>query len=72
MGLHVSTLLSHLQALVYSICTRNALRIVGSPTLTITNKVQKHRLQYRLHAIYRSSTRGPEDDSVESKHVAPL
>ena len=22
--------------------------------------------------MYRSSTRGPEDDSVESKHVAPL
>jgi len=22
--------------------------------------------------LYRSSTRGPEDDSVESKHVAPL
>ena len=21
---------------------------------------------------FRSSTRGPEDDSVESKHVAPL
>ena len=35
MGLHVSTLLSHLQALVYQICTENALRIVGSPTLTI-------------------------------------
>ena len=42
MGLHVSTLLSHLQALVYQIYTKNALRIVGSPTLTITkNKVQK-------------------------------
>ena len=37
MGLHVSTLLSHLQALVY-----------------------------------RSSTRGPGDDSVQSKLVAPL
>jgi len=22
--------------------------------------------------LYRSSTRGPEDDSVQSKHVAPL
>jgi hypothetical protein len=22
--------------------------------------------------MYRSSTRGPEDDSLESKHVAPL
>ena len=41
MGLHVSTLLSHLQALVYYSYTKNALRIVGSPTLTITkNKVQ--------------------------------
>ena len=25
-----------------------------------------------MHSLYRSSTRGPEDDSVESKHVAPL
>ena len=25
-----------------------------------------------MHSSYRSSTRGPEDDSVESKHVAPL
>jgi len=23
-----------------------------------------------VHSLYRSSTRGPEDDSVESKHVA--
>ena len=35
MGLHVSTVQSHLQALVYQIYTKNALRIVGSPTLTI-------------------------------------
>ena len=50
MGLHVSALLSHLQALVYQIYTKNALRIVGSPTLTITNiKYKKYRLQYRLH-----------------------
>ena len=25
-----------------------------------------------VHSLYRSSTRGPEDDSVELKHVAPL
>ena len=25
-----------------------------------------------MHSLYRSSTRGPEDDSVESKHVAPI
>jgi len=25
-----------------------------------------------VHSLYRSSTRGPEDDSVEPKHVAPL
>jgi len=25
-----------------------------------------------VHSLYRSSTRGPEDDSVESKHLAPL
>ena len=25
-----------------------------------------------MPSLYRSSTRGPEDDSVESKHVAPL
>ena len=25
-----------------------------------------------MHSLYRSSTRGPEDDSVESKHVSPL
>jgi len=23
-----------------------------------------------VHSLYRSETRGPEDDSVESKHVA--
>ena len=28
--------LNHLQALVFEIHTKNALRIVGSPTLTIT------------------------------------
>jgi hypothetical protein len=25
-----------------------------------------------VHSLYRSSTRRPEDDSVQSKHVAPL
>ena len=25
-----------------------------------------------VYSLYRSSTRGPEDDSVESKHVAPI
>ena len=25
-----------------------------------------------MQSLYRSSTRGPEDDSVVSKHVAPL
>ena len=25
-----------------------------------------------MHYLYRSSARGPEDDSVESKHVAPI
>ena len=25
-----------------------------------------------MHFLYRSSTRGPEDDSVQAKHVAPL
>jgi len=25
-----------------------------------------------VHSLYRSSTRGPEVDSVESKNVAPL
>ena len=25
-----------------------------------------------VHSLYRSSIRGPEDDSVELKHVAPL
>ena len=30
-------------------------------------------MHYALwHSLYRSSTRGPEDDSVVSKHVAPL
>ena len=23
-----------------------------------------------MHSLYRSETRGPEDDSIESKHVA--
>ena len=45
MGLHVSTLLSHLQALVYKIYTKNALRIVGSPTLTIT-EVKYKNIEY--------------------------
>jgi len=50
MGLHVSTQLSHLQALVYKIYTKNALRIVGSPTLTITEvKYKKYSIQYRIH-----------------------
>ena len=35
LGLHVSILLNHLQALVSQIHTKNALRIVGSPTLII-------------------------------------
>jgi len=34
LGLHVSILLNHLQTLVFQIHTKNALRIVGSPTLT--------------------------------------
>ena len=25
-----------------------------------------------MYSLYRSSTRGPENDSVESKHVAPI
>jgi len=25
-----------------------------------------------VHSLYRTSTRGPEDDSVESKHVTPI
>ena len=25
-----------------------------------------------MHSLYRSSTRGSEDDSVELKHVAPI
>jgi len=29
-------------------------------------------MHYALHSLYRSSTRVPEDDSVESKHVATL
>ena len=29
-------------------------------------------MHYVVHSLYRSSTRGPEDDSVESKHVAPI
>jgi len=36
LGLHVSILLNHFQALVFQIYTKNALRIAGSPTLTIT------------------------------------
>jgi hypothetical protein len=28
--------------------------------------------QCLVHSLYRSSARRPEDDSVESKHVAPL
>jgi len=41
LGLHVSILLNHLQALVSQIHTKNALRIVGSPTRTIKNKIAK-------------------------------
>ena len=41
LGLHVSILLNHLQALVFQIHTKNALRIAGSPTLTIKGKITK-------------------------------
>ena len=34
--------------------------------------VQTCTLQCVVHSLYRSSTRGPEYDSVGSKHVAPL
>ena len=47
MRLHVSTLLSHLQALVYQIYTKNALRIVGFPTLTIT-EVKYKKIQHTI------------------------
>jgi len=50
MGLHIWTVLSHLQALVYKIYTKNTLRIVGSPTLKITEvKYKKYSIQYRIH-----------------------
>jgi len=35
LGLHVSILLNHLQAIMFQIHTKNAIRIVGSPVLTI-------------------------------------
>jgi len=41
LGLRVSILLNHLQALVFQIHTKNALRIAGSPTLTIKDKITK-------------------------------
>jgi len=41
LGLHVSVLLNHLQALMFQIHTKNALRIAGSPTLTIKDKITK-------------------------------
>jgi len=40
LGLHVSILLNHLQALVFQIRTKDALRIAGSPTLTKKTKLQ--------------------------------
>ena len=42
--LHVSILLNHLQALVFQIDTKNALRIVGSPTLTKKTKLQNYKI----------------------------
>jgi len=41
LGLHVSILVNHLQALVFQIHTKNALRIAGSPVLTITEAKYK-------------------------------
>jgi len=43
LGLHVSVVLNHLQALVFHIHTKNALGIVGSPTLTIKTKLQIYK-----------------------------
>jgi len=43
LGLHVSILLNHLQALLSQIHTKNAQRIVGSPTLTIKTKLQNYK-----------------------------
>ena len=44
---------------IYSLYFIFVIASVGDPTM-------------RSAFLYRSSTRGPEDDSVESKHVAPL
>jgi hypothetical protein len=48
LGLHVSILLNHLQALVFQIYTKNALRIVGSTTLIITDEKYKSNKKYRV------------------------
>jgi len=47
LGLHVSILLNHLQALVFQIHTQNALRIAGSPTVTITEA--NYKKQKTIH-----------------------
>ena len=51
LGLHVSILLNHLQALVFQIHTKNAIRIVGSPTLTIKTKLQNYKTNNKTECM---------------------
>ena len=51
LGLHVSILLNHLQALVFQIHTKNALGIVVSPTLTIKTKLQNYKTHNKTECM---------------------
>ena len=81
LGLHVSIVLNHLQALVFYIHTKNALRIVGSPTLTITEAKYKNSKQYRIcvcgtiwvkwNTKYRTAVTIPTPYSTDSRPTTP-
>ena len=54
MGLYVSTVLSHLQVLVYQIYTQDEVFTVGSPTLTITEVKYKKYSKKKVKAVCAS------------------
>ena len=57
---------------MYTLGSDGGVRIGGVGTGIRLQRVHVSIPQCRVHSLYRSSTRGPEDDSVQSKHVAPI
>ena len=44
----------------------------GCAVSIVVQNLLYHVIFFFYNSLYRSSTRGPEDDSVELKYVAPL